>query len=89
LSNTETNNYFNKSFLSSKNAVEISNIVKNYSNIWAIKRQPNFIIHGSGFNIDSVFVTLRAEVVHTYIEYFISGLLQALGLIFIIGSMIV
>jgi len=89
LSNTETHNYLNRSFLSSKNTVEISNIVKNHSNIWAINRQPKFIIHGSGFNIDSVFVTLRAEVVHTYVEYFISGLLQALGLIFIIGSMIV
>lgn len=85
---SEKLNTFDRSYMAGKNIEELSEIVQKHANVWAVNRQPIFLNHGTGSNIDSVFITLRSEIVHTYLEYYLSGLLQALGLIFIIGSMI-
>lgn len=86
---TETNSSLDRSFFYGKNPEEIFEFVQSNANVWAIKRQPNFLMHGTGHNIDSIFTSLRVEMVQTYVEYWLSGLLQALGLLFIISSMVV
>lgn len=82
-------NKINREILYGKSTDEISELVQKYANIIAINRQSALFTYTPGPNTNNIFSVLRLEITQNYLEYLLSGILQVLGLVFIICSLII
>jgi len=81
--------HINRDNLYGKSTYELLEIVQGHTNVFAIKKQSALFTYTPGPNTSSIFSVLRLEIAQNYFEYLLSGILQVLGLIFIICSLVI